>query len=68
MRCRCCARAERRARADVDGTLIHAVGPDANKLHKRAFSHAFKVRRTAGARGHRRGPHAPRAHAAACEM
>jgi beta-phosphoglucomutase-like phosphatase (HAD superfamily) len=27
---------------DVDGTLIHAVGPEANRLHKRAFSHAFK--------------------------
>jgi hypothetical protein len=44
------------------------VGPDANKLHKRAFSHAFKVRRTAGARGHRQGPHAQRAHAAARAM
>lgn len=31
------------APADVDGTLIHAIGPAANKLHKRAFSHAFKV-------------------------
>ena len=27
---------------DVDGTLIHSVGPTANKLHKEAFSAAFK--------------------------
>ncbi|KAF8056466.1 hypothetical protein HT031_006323 [Scenedesmus sp. PABB004] len=26
---------------DVDGTLIHSVGPDANRLHKEAFSAAF---------------------------
>jgi hypothetical protein len=31
----------------VDGTLIHAVGEHANKLHKRAFTHAFKARRAA---------------------
>ena len=29
-------------RTDVDGTLIHSVGEGANKLHKLAFSHAFK--------------------------
>ena len=28
--------------ADVDGTLIRSVGDDANKLHKEAFSQAFK--------------------------
>lgn len=28
--------------ADVDGTLITATGPDANKLHKLAFAHAMK--------------------------
>uniref|UniRef100_A0A7S0QZI5 Phosphoglycolate phosphatase n=1 Tax=Pyramimonas obovata TaxID=1411642 RepID=A0A7S0QZI5_9CHLO len=28
---------------DVDGTLIHSVGEDANKFHKLAFSHAFKT-------------------------
>ena len=28
--------------ADVDGTLIESVGPDANKLHKEAFAQAFK--------------------------
>ena len=27
---------------DVDGTLIRSVGENANKLHKRAFSHGFK--------------------------
>jgi|APGre2960657505_1045072.scaffolds.fasta_scaffold261531_1 hypothetical protein len=32
------------AHTDVDGTLIRAVGVEANKLHKRAFSHAFQVR------------------------
>ncbi|XP_077227749.1 uncharacterized protein LOC143860813 isoform X2 [Tasmannia lanceolata] len=26
---------------DVDGTLIHSSGPSSNKLHRRAFSHAF---------------------------
>lgn len=28
---------------DVDGTLMESVGVDANKLHKLAFSHAYKV-------------------------
>eukprot|EP00897_Mesotaenium_endlicherianum_P005384 jgi/Mesen1/4874/ME000244S04054 len=28
---------------DVDGTLMKSVGLDANKLHKRAFSYAFKT-------------------------
>lgn len=27
---------------DVDGTLIHSIGQDANKLHKEAFSAAFR--------------------------
>ncbi|CAI5519339.1 unnamed protein product [Closterium sp. Naga37s-1] len=27
---------------DVDGTLIHSVGSESNKLHKRAFAHAMK--------------------------
>ncbi|KAL4538574.1 hypothetical protein Ndes2526B_g03129 [Nannochloris sp. 'desiccata'] len=27
---------------DVDGTLIHSVGPTANKLHKEAFAAAFR--------------------------
>lgn len=27
---------------DVDGTLVKSVGEAANRLHKRAFSHAFK--------------------------
>lgn len=27
---------------DVDGTLVKAVGASSNRLHKRAFSHAFK--------------------------
>lgn len=27
---------------DVDGTLIRSLGDNANKLHKRAFSHGFK--------------------------
>jgi phosphoglycolate phosphatase len=27
--------------ADIDGTLVHAVGKDANRLHKEAFSSAF---------------------------
>jgi len=26
----------------VDGTLIHSIGKDANKLHKDCFSAAFK--------------------------
>lgn len=26
---------------DVDGTLIRAIGPRANHLHKRAFAHSF---------------------------
>ncbi|KAF8378170.1 hypothetical protein HHK36_029507 [Tetracentron sinense] len=26
---------------DVDGTLIHSSGPASNRLHRRAFSHAF---------------------------
>jgi hypothetical protein len=29
--------------ADVDGTLIHSVGTNANKLHKDAFAHAIKT-------------------------
>lgn len=28
--------------ADVDGTLIHSIGKDANKLHKECFSAGFK--------------------------
>lgn len=28
--------------SDVDGTLLTATGPDANKLHKLAFAHAMK--------------------------
>lgn len=28
---------------DVDGTLIHSVGNEANKLHKAAFSHGFRA-------------------------
>ncbi|CAI5458786.1 unnamed protein product [Closterium sp. Yama58-4] len=28
---------------DVDGTLIHSVGSESNKLHKRAFAHAMKT-------------------------
>lgn len=28
--------------ADVDGTLIHSVGPRSNYLHKAAFTAAFK--------------------------
>ncbi|GLI60029.1 hypothetical protein VaNZ11_002094, partial [Volvox africanus] len=28
---------------DVDGTLIHSVGTEANKLHKAAFSYGFKA-------------------------
>ena len=36
---------------DVDGTLIHAIGPEANRLHKRAFTHAFKARRARRPRG-----------------
>ncbi|CAI5520774.1 unnamed protein product [Closterium sp. Naga37s-1] len=27
---------------DVDGTLVHSVGSESNKLHKRAFAHAMK--------------------------
>jgi hypothetical protein len=27
---------------DIDGTLIEALGTDANKMHKGAFSHALK--------------------------
>lgn len=27
---------------DVDGTLIHSIGKDANKLHKECFSAGFK--------------------------
>jgi len=27
---------------DVDGTLIHSVGENANKLHKDAFAQGFK--------------------------
>jgi FMN phosphatase YigB (HAD superfamily) len=27
---------------DVDGTLIHSVGNNANKFHKDAFAFAFK--------------------------
>lgn len=27
---------------DIDGTLIEAIGTDANKMHKGAFSHALK--------------------------
>lgn len=28
--------------ADVDGTLVTSVGENANKLHRRAFEHAFQ--------------------------
>jgi len=28
--------------ADVDGTLIHSIGKDANRLHKECFSVGFK--------------------------
>jgi hypothetical protein len=28
--------------ADVDGTLIHSIGKDANKLHKECFTAGFK--------------------------
>lgn len=27
---------------DVDGTLVRSVGDDANRMHKGAFSHAFR--------------------------
>ena len=29
-------------RTDVDGTLIHSIGKDANRLHKETFTYAFK--------------------------
>lgn len=48
--------------ADVDGTLIHAIGSNANKLHKRAFTHAFKVQFTHATSIARIAPSRLRAH------
>ena len=45
---------------DVDGTLIKAVGAYANKFHKDAFAHAFKI--VHGLRHQHRRHRAPRLH------